>query len=60
MIRRSGFSQAYRVKLHKCLRELLIHIVNERIMAVKLRQLRSTYEWFIGKLIAMGALSQEE
>jgi len=37
VIRKSGFSQAYRVKLHKCLRELLIHIVNERNVAVKKR-----------------------
>ena len=60
VIRKSGFSEMYRIKLHKCLRELIIHIVNTRNMDVKLRQLRTTYEWFIGKLIAMGALSREE
>ena len=38
----------------------MIHIVNERKLDLKLRQLRQTYEWFIGKLIAMGALSEEE
>lgn len=27
---------------------------------MKLRQLRSTYQWFINKLVAMGALSQRE
>ena len=37
VIRKSGFSYAYRVKLHKCLRELVIHIVNERTKDVKLR-----------------------
>lgn len=36
-IRRSGYSHAYRVKLHKCLRDLLIHIVNEKILDIKLR-----------------------
>jgi len=60
VIRRSGFSETYRKQLHKCLRDLIIHIVNCRPMDVKLRQLRQTYEWFIGKLIAMGALSKEE
>ena len=59
-IRKSGFSQQYRVKLYKSLRDLMIHIVNERKLDLKLRQLRQTYEWFIGKLIAMGALSEAE
>lgn len=27
---------------------------------MKLRQLRKTYQWFIQKLIAMGALSEQE
>ena len=40
VVRKSGFSQEYRVNLHRCLRQLIIHIVNERDMAVKLRQLR--------------------
>lgn len=40
VVRKSGFSQEYRVNLHRCLRGLIIHIVNERDMAVKLRQLR--------------------
>jgi hypothetical protein len=59
-IRKSGYSQEYRQRLHKCLRELLIHIVNERSMDVKLRQLRKCYEWLLQKLIAMGSLSQQE
>ena len=60
VIKKSGFSQEYRNRLHKCLRELLIHIVNERNMDVKMRQLRKCYEWFLQKLIAMGSLSQQE
>lgn len=36
-IKKSGFSMEYRQRLHKSLRELLIHIVNERNMDVKLR-----------------------
>ena len=60
VIKKSGFTQEYRTKLHKCLREKLIFIVNERNMDVKLRLLRKTYEWFLDKLIAMGALSQQE
>ena len=60
VIRKSGYSQAYREKLHKCLRELLIHIVNERNMEVKKRQLRKTYEWFLQKQVAMNDLSQQE
>ena len=58
-VKKSGFSYAYKVKLFKCLRDLLIHIVNEKMMDVKLRQLRQTYTWFIGKLTAMGALSEQ-
>jgi len=36
-IKRSGYSQSYRVVLHKCLRDLMIHIVNEKLMNIKLR-----------------------
>ena len=39
VVTKSGFSHAYRDKLHKCLRDLLIHIVNEKSMEVKLKQL---------------------
>ena len=60
VIKKTGYSQDYRVRLHKSLRELLIHIVSERNMDVKLRQLRQVYEWFFQKLVAMGALSREE
>jgi len=60
VIRKSGYSQMYRVQLHRCLRELIIHIVNEKNIDVKTRQLRQTYQWFFQKLIAMGALSQQE
>ena len=60
VVEKSGYSHEYRDKLHKCMRDLLIHLVNEKNMAVKLRQLRQTYRWFIDKLISMGALSQEE
>lgn len=38
----------------------MIHIVNSKNQEVKLRQLRSTYEWFFQKLVAMGALSVQE
>ena len=36
-VKRSGFSHAFRIKLHKCLRDLLIHIVNEKMMSIKLK-----------------------
>ena len=60
IIKKSGFSQDYRERLHKSLRELLIHIVNERNMDVKLRQLRQVYEWYFQKNVAMGAYSSQE
>jgi len=60
IIKKSGFSQEYRERLHKSLRELLIHIVNERNMDVKLRQLRQVYEWYFQKNVAMGAYSAQE
>ena len=37
VIRKTGFSQEYRMQLHKCLRDLVLHVVNERSMDVKLR-----------------------
>ena len=58
VVTKSGYSHEYRVELHKCLREQIIHIVNERDMAVKLKQLRQIYLWFFNKLVAMGALSE--
>lgn len=36
---------------------MLLQIVSEKEVAMKERQLRETYEWYIDKLIAMGALS---
>ena len=47
VMKKSGFNQDYRVKLHKCLREKLIFIVNERNKEIKHRLLRKTYEWFL-------------
>ena len=45
--KKQGYSYDYRLRLYRCLRELIIHIVNERAVDVKLRQLRKTYQWFI-------------
>lgn len=53
-IRKSGFSNEHRVQLHKSLRSMLLQIVSEKEVAMKERQLRETYEWYIDKLIAMG------
>lgn len=38
----------------------MIHIVNEKDMDMKLRQLCQVYTWYFQKLVAMGALSPEE
>ena len=59
-IRKSGFSNSYRQQLHKSLRTMLLQIVSEKDIDMKLRQLRETYSWYIDKLIAMGALSDQE
>ena len=56
-MKKSGYNQDYRIRLHKCLRDKLIFIVNEKLMDVKVRLLRKTYQWFLQKLVAMGALS---
>ena len=56
-IRKSGFSQPYRLELHKCLRNLVIQVVNQRNLTIKLRLLKDVYAWFYDKLMAMGALS---
>ena len=47
VIKKSGYSHDFRIRLHKCLREKLIFIVNERSKDVKLRLLRKCYEWFL-------------
>ena len=56
-MRKSGFSQVYRIQLHKCLRNLLIQVVNSKQLVIKLRLLKDVYAWFFDKLLAMGALS---
>lgn len=58
--RKTGYGWGYRIQLHKCLRDLIIHIVNEKNHGVKLRQLRSCYQWYINKLVAMGSLTERE
>lgn len=60
MIRKSGYGMEYRVKLHKSLRTKILQIVSEKDVDMKKRQLRETYQWYIDRLVAMGALSKEE
>ena len=58
VIQASGFSQSYRIQLYKCLRKMILGIINQKDMQIKLRQLRECYQWFFQKLMAMGALSK--
>ena len=60
VIQSSGFSQSYRIGLYKCLRKMLLGIINQKDLHIKLRQLRECYQWFFKKLMAMGALSKQE
>lgn len=60
VMKKQGFNMEYRIKLYKCLRDLMIQIVHEKNFDVKKRQLRRTYEWFFQKLVAMGQLSKQE
>lgn len=56
-LRKSGFSFGYRVELHKCLRNLLLQVINQKEISIKIRLLREVYGWFFYKLKAIGALS---
>jgi len=38
----------------------MLQVIDIKRMDVKLIQLRSLYEWFIAKLVSIGALSRQE
>lgn len=38
----------------------MLQVIDIKRMDVKLIQLRSLYEWFISKLVSIGALSRQE
>ena len=59
-LRKSGFSFGYRVELHKCLRNLLLQVINQKEVSIKVRLLKEVYAWFFYKLKAIGALSAQE
>ena len=52
--------QGFAIELYKCLRQMMLHIINLKEMPTKKKQLRQVYEWFFAKLKAIGALSKEE
>jgi len=52
--------QSFAFELFKCLRQMMLHIINLKEMPTKKKQLKQVYEWFFAKLKAIGALSKEE
>lgn len=52
--------EGFAIQLYKCLRQMMLHIINLKEMHLKKTQLRQVYEWFFARLKAIGALSKQE
>lgn len=52
--------EGFAIQLYKCLRQMMLHIINLKEMHMKKTQLRQVYEWFFQRLKAIGALSKQE
>lgn len=52
--------EGFAIQLYKCLRQMMLHIINLKEIHMKKTQLRQVYEWFFQRLKAIGALSKQE
>ena len=57
MFRKTGYKFEYHIELHKCLKQLVVKIVNQQDDRLQLLYLKEVYCWFHEKLVTMGLLS---
>ena len=57
---RSGAPLSQQIQLYTCLRQMMLHIVGLTDINTKKTQLRQVYEWFLTKLVSIGALNRQE
>lgn len=59
-MQKTGYSMHYRIALHKQLKKLIREVICCNDVTQQDRFLKETYDWYFGKLMAMGALSIQE
>lgn len=58
--RKTGYKFEYHIELHKCLKKLVIRVINQKDAQLQLLYLKEVYSWFNDKLITMGLLSKRD
>ena len=56
----SGYPFKYHVELHRCLKQLLLNVIQQKNMKVLKLHIAEVYRWLLNKLYQMGALSRSE
>lgn len=59
-MKETGYPFSYRVELHKCLKKLLVNVINQTNPKVQKLYVQEVYSWLLQKLMQMGALSRSE
>ena len=59
-MKKTGYSMEYRIALHKQLKRLMREVICCTNRQMQDRFLKEAYDWYFGKLMAMGALSLQE
>lgn len=60
MFRKTGYKFEYHIELHKCLKQLVIKVINQKDYKLQLLYLKEVYRWFHEKLVTMGLLSKRD
>lgn len=60
MMRDTGYPFSYHIELHKCLKQLLLNMINQKNTKVLKLYVAEVYRWLLSKLMQMGALSRSE
>jgi hypothetical protein len=56
----SGYPFKYHVELHRCLKQLLLNVIQQKNPKVLALHVKEVYGWLLNKLNQMGALSRSE
>jgi hypothetical protein len=56
--KKSGYPFSYHVEMHKCLRNLILKVINQKNDKLQLVYLKEVYSWLITKLKTMGLLTK--
>ena len=59
-MKETGYPFSYHVELHRCLKHLMLNVINQTNKRVLKLHVTEVYRWLLNKLQQMGALSRSE